>query len=182
MNIQELFSDDDAVSPVIGVILMVAITVILAAVIGAFVLDIGGNQQQVPQASWDFDQSTHEVADNDEDVQSSDQFEEIVISHKGGDSIDISNLDITVNGNPAFGATTEADASTGALSFTSTSALFSGSGEASAGTSLRVVAEDADDDGSVDTNDTTGSGDKIRIQWESDDGSSSQVLQDYEVN
>ena len=33
--------DERAVSPVIGVILMVAITVILAAVIAAFVLDIG---------------------------------------------------------------------------------------------------------------------------------------------
>lgn len=32
-----------AVSPVIGVILMVAITVILAAVIGSFVLELGGN-------------------------------------------------------------------------------------------------------------------------------------------
>ena len=35
--------DEDAVSPVIGVILMVAITVILAAVIGAFVFGMGGN-------------------------------------------------------------------------------------------------------------------------------------------
>ena len=34
-------SDDRAVSPVIGVILMVAITVILAAVIGTFVLGLG---------------------------------------------------------------------------------------------------------------------------------------------
>jgi len=33
--------DEDAVSPVIGVILMVAITVILAAVIGAFVFGMG---------------------------------------------------------------------------------------------------------------------------------------------
>ncbi len=33
--------DDRGVSPVIGAILMVAITVILAAVIGAFVLDLG---------------------------------------------------------------------------------------------------------------------------------------------
>ncbi|WP_254810713.1 type IV pilin [Natronosalvus amylolyticus] len=37
-------STDRAVSPVIGVILMVAITVILAAVIAAFVLDIGQSQ------------------------------------------------------------------------------------------------------------------------------------------
>ncbi|MEF8771593.1 type IV pilin N-terminal domain-containing protein, partial [Halodesulfurarchaeum sp.] len=43
--------DKRGVSPVIGVILMVAITVILAAVIGSFVLGIGGDIQQAPQAS-----------------------------------------------------------------------------------------------------------------------------------
>jgi flagellin-like protein len=44
-------SDDErAVSPVIGVILMVAITVILAAVIAAFVLDMGGSQSAPAQA------------------------------------------------------------------------------------------------------------------------------------
>lgn len=36
---------EEAVSPVIGVILMVAITVILAAVIGAFVFGMAGNVQ-----------------------------------------------------------------------------------------------------------------------------------------
>lgn len=39
--------DERAVSPVIGVILMVAITVILAAVIAAFVLDIGPGDSSV---------------------------------------------------------------------------------------------------------------------------------------
>jgi len=39
-------TDDRAVSPVIGVILMVAITVILAAVIGAFVLGLGDQLQE----------------------------------------------------------------------------------------------------------------------------------------
>lgn len=38
--------DDRAVSPVIGVILMVAITVILAAVIGAFVFGLGDQIQE----------------------------------------------------------------------------------------------------------------------------------------
>ncbi len=47
----KLFNNDDrAVSPVIGVILMVAITVILAAVIGTFVLGLGSNIQQNVQA------------------------------------------------------------------------------------------------------------------------------------
>ena len=36
-------NDEDAVSPVIGVILMVAITVILAAIIATFVFNMGGS-------------------------------------------------------------------------------------------------------------------------------------------
>jgi len=44
--------EERAVSPVIGVILMVAITVILAAVIAAFVLDIGDTGEPV-QANLD---------------------------------------------------------------------------------------------------------------------------------
>jgi flagellin-like protein len=58
MNVKNLFTDEDAVSPVIGVILMVAITVILAAVIGAFVLNIGGSQDTAPSVSFDFEQSS----------------------------------------------------------------------------------------------------------------------------
>ena len=44
-----------AVSPVIGVILMVAITVILAAVIAAFVLDLGQSQSASASAGVEFD-------------------------------------------------------------------------------------------------------------------------------
>ncbi|MEF8885577.1 MAG: type IV pilin N-terminal domain-containing protein, partial [Haloarculaceae archaeon] len=56
MKISELFTDDDAVSPVIGVILMVAITVILAAVIATFVLGLGDQvSNTAPQASFGFD-------------------------------------------------------------------------------------------------------------------------------
>jgi len=43
-------SDDRGVSPVIGVILMVAITVILAAVIGTFVLNLSGSVSQQASA------------------------------------------------------------------------------------------------------------------------------------
>jgi flagellin-like protein len=57
MQLKQLFTDDEAVSPVIGVILMVAITVILAAVIGTFVLGLGSNQQANPTAGVDIDTS-----------------------------------------------------------------------------------------------------------------------------
>jgi len=59
MKLKELFEDEDAVSPVIGVILMVAITVILAAVIGAFVLGIGGEQSVAPQVQFDTEEKDH---------------------------------------------------------------------------------------------------------------------------
>ncbi len=57
-----LKGDDRAVSPVIGVILMVAITVILAAVIGTFVLGLGDSLDSGVQAgvSVDGDSSSTE--------------------------------------------------------------------------------------------------------------------------
>ena len=54
--------DERAVSPVIGVILMVAITVILAAVIAAFVLDIGPGDSTISAAAdVSFDSDAGEV-------------------------------------------------------------------------------------------------------------------------
>ena len=56
MRIKQLLTEDDAVSPVIGVILMVAITVILAAVIASFVLGLGDTADEVqPNASFSAD-------------------------------------------------------------------------------------------------------------------------------
>ena len=55
-RIRKLFDDDSAVSPVIGVILMVAITVILAAVIASFVLGLGDQTDDVsPNIQFDTD-------------------------------------------------------------------------------------------------------------------------------
>ncbi|MFP8891498.1 type IV pilin [Natrialbaceae archaeon A-CW2] len=59
MKSKQLDSDkanDRGVSPVIGVILMVAITVILAAVIAAFVLDIGSSTSANANAGFTFDE------------------------------------------------------------------------------------------------------------------------------
>ncbi|RXK46233.1 type IV pilin [Halorientalis pallida] len=80
MQVRQLLQDDDAVSPVIGVILMVAITVILAAVIASFVLGLGGSQQQTPQASfsWDYTNNSTYSVDGSGVVE---------VSHDGGDSI-----------------------------------------------------------------------------------------------
>ncbi|MFB6301667.1 MAG: type IV pilin [Haloferacaceae archaeon] len=73
MKLHRFLTDDRAVSPVIGVILMVAITVILAAVIGTFVLGLGQNVQSTPQASFAFDFDASNTKVN--------------VTHTGGDTL-----------------------------------------------------------------------------------------------
>jgi flagellin-like protein len=93
-----------AVSPVIGVILMVAITVILAAVIGAFVLEIGDQQETAPSTSFDTEQQTRFFCD--QDVHTS-NLTVVDISHAGGTVIDISQVDVKVEGNASTWALKE---------------------------------------------------------------------------
>ena len=76
MRLRKLLHDDEAVSPVIGVILMVAITVILAAVIASFVLGLGSNTTVAPQASFTFDYDSDATADGN-----------LTITHDGGKSV-----------------------------------------------------------------------------------------------
>ncbi|MFB6352976.1 MAG: type IV pilin [Halobacteriales archaeon] len=90
-------SDERAVSPVIGVILMVAITVILAATIGSFVLGMGQRvTQTAPQASLHV--SVSAAADT------------VTIDHNGGEAIDagetrilIENATTSIEFRPASG-------------------------------------------------------------------------------
>ena len=81
MDLKKLSTEERAVSPVIGVILMVAITVILAAVIGAFVLGIGGDQSSTPSANLNIE---------------ADGTETIAVEHNGGDAI--GEVTVTANG------------------------------------------------------------------------------------
>jgi len=85
MKLKEFLTDDDAVSPVIGVILMVAITVILAAVIASFVLGLGDSTSTTPTASFDF-----EAVDTNDDG----TIEEVKITYQSGDTLDESNTEV----------------------------------------------------------------------------------------
>jgi flagellin-like protein len=86
-----------AVSPVIGVILMVAITVILAAVIGAFVLEIGDQQETAPNTSFESEQSLqyYEYGGG----YGSQNLTTVEIVHAGGSVVDISQANIIIAGN-----------------------------------------------------------------------------------
>lgn len=77
-----ILPEEQAVSPVIGVILMVAVTVILAAVIGSFVIGMGDQvQTTAPQASFTF---------------SFDAEDGLLITHDGGEPIDDSTNKLQV--------------------------------------------------------------------------------------
>ena len=122
MQFKQLLSDDDAVSPVIGVILMVAITVILAAVIGAFVLDFGG-QESPPQVQWSW---------------SDESGGDVTLKHGGGDNVNNPGQ-ITVHGgvdSDYEGASLDADPS-------SNPSLF-GSGTITAGDSAESEVDGTD--------------------------------------
>jgi len=88
MQLKNLFKDDDAVSPVIGVILMVAITVILAAVIASFVLGLGDTADEVqPNTNFALDDLTGEGDETAATITLTDgdaiDFEELVIRGSG---------------------------------------------------------------------------------------------------
>ena len=86
-------TDDRAVSPVIGVILMVAITVILAAVIGTFVLGLGDQLgDTAPQASFTVeDVSVNTTSGTSGPV-------DVNITKTGGENLDPSQLTISIDG------------------------------------------------------------------------------------
>ena len=102
MQFKQLLDDDRAVSPVIGVILMVAITVILAAVIGSFVLGLGNSvQQTTPNANFEFDFTADDSTEH----------YNVTATHTGGATLDSTNtgsltLNASAGNNPgvAFGA------------------------------------------------------------------------------
>ena len=85
MTITQLFTEERAVSPVIGVILMVAITVILAAVIGTFVLGIAPSEDPAPSA-----QITMSNDDGENNT--------VQLRHNGGSTLDLNDFTLLVDG------------------------------------------------------------------------------------
>jgi flagellin-like protein len=190
MNIRNLFTDDDAVSPVIGVILMVAITVILAAVIGAFVLDLGQGQEKSPSASFDFEQ-TSESRDIDDDG-SDEDVTYVDVTFNTGETIEDSRISASVEGEQAYGFVDGSSPGELEALYDDGNTLGSGSKESIYAYGSPVSATETVDSGSwgggtfdTGTGSNTGnylqSGDTIRITWTSETGDTSSTLSSYEV-
>ena len=143
------------VSPVIGVILMVAITIILAAVIGAFVLGFGTDTETPPNTAWDSSQdptsvdgeSELDVTFNLETTDRSLEKENLKVAFPDNASIERIDVDNGENGD----ITVE-----------------SGDGPLGAGDSITVAIEENDDISDVaDLED-----DRVQIVFEGEDTSS----------
>jgi archaeal type IV pilus assembly protein PilA len=131
MDFKKLFrKDDNAVSPVIGVILMVAITVILAAAIGSSVFS-KGTAESAPQANFNVKAGTLSATADTSSIK---------IEHLGGDDVHFEGTPATTKVVATFkdktynigGATTElaamkvGDTKTLVLKSTDTSSTFPG--------------------------------------------------------
>lgn len=84
---------DRAVSPVLGVILMVAVTVILASAVGVFLIGQTPGED-APDAGFEFGQATTD---------------DVVVRHTGGEDVDTERLTVLVAGvevTPTYSQTT----------------------------------------------------------------------------
>ncbi|PSQ60739.1 type IV pilin [Halobacteriales archaeon SW_7_71_33] len=153
-------ADDRAVSPVIGVILMVAITVILAAVIGTFVLGLSGNTNSAPQAQWQI--QSDNIGDNDNTNDG------VNILHQGGDAVNTDDLLVSIGGEVVYddgaGQTSDDGYTINTNNWGS---------EVTASNNLRVNEDSA----SVTNGEPT-----VRIVWQNPDGDDTQILSQREVN
>ena len=77
MNVFEFATKDDAVSSTLGIVILVAITVILAAIFGAFAFGLLG-QEAAPNTEFNYDFNA--------------SGEEVVVEHDGGDPLETDKL------------------------------------------------------------------------------------------
>jgi len=156
MRVSTLGREKNAVSPVIGVILMVAITVILAAIIGAFVLNLG-------------DTSTKPVQTN---LAWSNESSGILMMHQSGDVIEDDNVHITVI---AGGSTSTLDLQYAEMSAGQT--LYIYDTDTGAGYSWTASKSKG---GTIDT--AAQEGATVKVIWESPSSEDSSVVSSFVVN
>lgn len=163
MELKQLLRDDSAVSPVIGVILMVAITVILAAVIGTFVLGLGDQVQDTqPNAQWSWEESSLSGASAGDT--------QLTLSHTGGQSVDPTTLTMNVEAGSDSPDTNDIE-----TAWTGTDS----DGDLVAGSSFDVVDETT---ATASGGESLQTGHTVTVNWQSPNGDTSSTLATHEVS
>jgi len=156
-------TDDTAVSEVLGVVLMVAITVLLAATAGVFVIGLGeDNQEETPQTAIGFDYD----ATNTDDT--------VTIVHKGGDTVTAGNIAVVVTG--AEGQTASGNDIDGSArhAWHELDPDYDADDEIASGDRVNVSKESLSlADGSTDYDELDLTDATVKVVWESPDSASS---------
>lgn len=168
MNPKKVLTDEEAVSPVIGVILMVAITVILAAVIATFVLGLGEQvSSTAPNTSFSFEYNDTNPGTTSYATTPGTRDGKLTITHVGGEEITAEQL--FVAGASDDGVTYPqpwgAD-NLNSLPGPKNEPKHEADTDIEAGKKIEVGVDE---------------GDVISVNWENQEGTESSTLQRYEV-
>lgn len=196
-----LFLDDDAVTSVVGIVLMVAVAVLVASVISVFVLDIAeSSTQDAPQADFSGEQVNDTTVDGNDETAA---YKTLTVTHTGGDTLPASQVSVTVDGDTAYGYRQGS-------SKLFIEPIWEGDGEIDAGSSVTVIAgTNAMDDedfstggayeydiylngrglvpqetggaGEFEDNTQLRTGETVRVAWESATGERGLVLFEYDI-
>lgn len=163
MQLKAFLTDDRAVPPVVGVILMVAVTVILASIVGTFVLGVGSGQQTTPSASFDYDFDGGPT-------------DQLTITYVGGDDLSTTNSNsirvapsasVSCSGSTSLGWLAQAgDEIVAGDEFVLTEA-----GTLPAGSGVGCATGSDDFDG----------GEEVRVVWEAPNGGKTQVIGTFTI-
>jgi len=165
-----LFEEDRGVSPVIGVILMVAITVILAAVIATFVMNMGPDEEMAPTTNWDVTADT-----------SSSGSDTVTFTHDGGGGADGAELYFVIDGatNVEHGSAT----ATSLQSEYTWETLSGGTTDVSASDSVEISPSNSnlEDDSGNDINNMNLDDASIDLVWRASNSDKSEILTSWEA-
>lgn len=157
LELRALLAEDDAVSPVIGVVLIVAITVVLAAVAGTLLFgvvdDAGG---PAPTAQFEF-----ETNDGGDGWAGGGDF--VNVTHEGGDTVAVANLDVLVGDDEAGVAASD------------------WAEEVSAGDTVSLTDAGTPPAGTVPVGGGIDEGETVRVVWSDPASSDTFVVGDHEV-
>lgn len=158
MELNRLFTEEDAVSPVIGVVLVVAITVVLAAVAGTLLFGVADQPAgPVPTAQFSF-----EMNDGGDGWGGSGDF--VNVTHEGGDTLAVERLDVLVGSD---------EVAVGASDWAS---------DVSAGDGVSITDASSPPSGSVVVGGGIDEGETVRIVWSAPGSSETYVVGAGEVN
>ena len=113
MELPPFVGDDRAVPPVVGVVLMVGITVILAAIVGTVAVGFTDRfGQSTPQTSFGFEYDAGTPAGGLCDVTDGGDAGTLTVAHESGEAIDVDQLFLVTDAGEAEWQDCDASAST----------------------------------------------------------------------